>query len=300
MSTASPGLHQTVLGAISSHSPGRQTHRDNSNQDSYDQIARSLRKALRDDDVEMEDASGWPANWESEGEGDVEAECGKTGVIQQMSGHVPHLDKTNAREPRAITYLALDTNIFISHLSTVKLLHDAISRRDDCARPSTLPELDNISPSFSSIKELDRQKNRWNESCSSPSGKGTTSSMRIYTRSLNASRHAESSEQSGFARTSTQSLAVAARTAIEWLLKVRQTQRRARQDVASAMVFQKKEEALSYDAIAKADDRILDCCEYFQSQGMQPAAAIRRKVILWTDDKNLSLQLGSIRRKYTT
>lgn len=109
--------------------------------------------------------------------------------------------------------------------------------------------------------ELDRQKNRWHESSSLPSVNDASHTASHSTgreqRSLALSRHSTNSQyplSAADQRTSTQSLAVAARAAIEWLLHVRQVQRRQQQqgqkDTARVMIFQKKEEVFNHGVVS--------------------------------------------------
>lgn len=88
-----------------------------STSDSYEEIAQNLRR-LRDDDVEMEDASDWPASWN---EDDQETQAGK--VVDGTAWNTQEQPSRTAKEEENIVYIALDTNIFISHLATVQAMH---------------------------------------------------------------------------------------------------------------------------------------------------------------------------------
>ncbi|KAJ9114304.1 hypothetical protein QFC22_005756 [Naganishia vaughanmartiniae] len=304
MSTASSSYGNTFPDTLFSPNLfGSTTSKQNQStlfdQDSYDQVAQSLRKELREEDVEMEDASGWPLSWESEVEADLRDAQGKSDHLQQSDDDVQYLGTRKATQQRPVFYLALDTNIFVSHLNIVRSLYDALSKQTQ-SRESALLEVKLLVPN-TVVHELDRQKNRWNESSSSPFVTGaphtTSHPIERQRRSLALSRHANSAQHSASVldqRTSTQSLAVAARAAIEWLLQVRQVQRREQQAgqkvAARVMIFQKKGEVFDRGIIVKADDRILDCCEYYQNQCAKTDNASKNKVVLWTDDKNLSLQ----------
>ncbi|KAJ9096416.1 hypothetical protein QFC21_005238 [Naganishia friedmannii] len=299
MSTASPAygnaLVDTLLSSNLFLSSNKHNHSTLFNQDNYDQVAQSLRKELREEDVEMEDASFWPLSWETEGEEGLRDAYGKSDLAHQPDDELRYLGSRKARVQRPVVYLALDTNIFISHLNIVRSLHDTLLKQDQ-APELTLPEIRLLVPN-TVIRELDRQKNRWHEPSSSSFAKSAPPPTGREQRSLALSRHSNNAQHPASIpdqRTSTQSLAVAARAATEWLLQVRQVQRREQQqgqrDTARVMIFQKKDEVFEHGVIAKADDRILDCCEYYQTKSVHADKATKTKVVLWTDDKNLSLQ----------
>jgi hypothetical protein len=93
---------------------------------SYAEIAQNLRK-LRDDDVEMEDASDWPASWD---ENHLEPQDGKE--VADATTDMRCIQRRPAQlsseeEHPYIVYIALDTNIFISHLGTVRAIHQRLS-----------------------------------------------------------------------------------------------------------------------------------------------------------------------------
>lgn len=92
---------------------------------SYEEIAQNLRK-LRDEDVEMEDASDWPASWNEDG---LEPQDGKevADTETHVGGTRRHTIQPASKEERHIVYIALDTNIFISHLGTVQAIHKRLS-----------------------------------------------------------------------------------------------------------------------------------------------------------------------------
>lgn len=152
--------------------------------------------------------------------------------------------------------------------------------------------------------ELDKQKT----ARSAPAAVPQASSH----RSLQASQHSNTPISKGAAHLlHSSTLPAAARAAIEWLLRIRQAQRRGGHSQASRelWIFQKKGELLDNDVIvsqfvpptivcgltwtafqlSKADDRILDCCEYFKND--VHVFGKKHNVILWTDDKNLALQV---------
>jgi hypothetical protein len=96
----------------------------------YDRVAQDLRTALRDDDVEMEDASDWPASWENSDD-EQESRVQEDGTVKQnplSENHSGPLTIAGEEEPRLL-YIALDTNIFISHLKTVQAIHHQLSQQ---------------------------------------------------------------------------------------------------------------------------------------------------------------------------
>lgn len=133
MSTASSaygnGASNTSFSQVPFLFANKQNQPALSDQDSYDQVAQSLRKELREEDVEMEDASGWPSSWESEGEADLRDAQAELINSQQQTVDNEHHGSRKAEEHRPVVYLALDTNVFISHLNIVKSLHDTLSKQ---------------------------------------------------------------------------------------------------------------------------------------------------------------------------
>lgn len=304
----------------------------------YDRIAQDLRTALRDDDVEMEDASDWPTSWENSDD-EQESQSGEELNLAQSSAsrlEPPSLPLSKDGETRLL-YIALDTNIFISHLKTVQAIHEQLSQdsvRDQkqTASKSSQGRIKLLVPNvvihgkqhgFPNISyliipvlrtELDKQKNL--RDMSSSVHPPQAASNGAVARSLHDSQHAKPSTINGSNKTSPHTLAASARSAIEWLLRIRQAQRRGGPDRALAQlcVFQKKSEVMKDDIIvglsflftlswnqtskyfvtllklSKADDRILDCCEFYQNDIRDFAGT--NDVILWTDDKNLSLQVS--------
>jgi hypothetical protein len=97
--------------------------------------------------------------------------------------------------------------------------------------------------------ELDKQKNLRNTQSKTPAVQNELDGTA--NRSLHDSQHAEPSSSNSSNRTSPQALAAAARSAIEWLLQIRQAQRRGGSDQAMAQlwVFQKKGEVVNNDII---------------------------------------------------
>jgi hypothetical protein len=113
-------------GPSSGSSPQIQPHDSRQNglgpSDSYEEIAQNLRM-LRDDDVEMEDASDWPASWDEDDQ--------ETQAVQVVDGPAWNTQEQPSRTPKEeenIVYIALDTNIFISHLATVQAIHKQLSQ----------------------------------------------------------------------------------------------------------------------------------------------------------------------------
>ncbi|KAJ9110977.1 hypothetical protein QFC20_002744 [Naganishia adeliensis] len=201
---------------------------------SYEEIAQNLRK-LRDEDVEMEDATDWPASWNEDG---LEPQDGKevADTETHVGGTRRHTVQPASKEERHIVYIALDTNIFISHLGTVQAIHKRLSeiyrnRGNGTEAVTTRLLVPNVV-----IHELDKQKNIWSE----PPSAMQSSSV----RTLQASKHAKTSQGSGHPGRASPTLAAAARAAIEWLLKIRQAQRCGGTDqtLSELCVFQKKGE----------------------------------------------------------
>jgi hypothetical protein len=94
----------------------------------FDRIAQDLRTALRDDDVEMEDASDWPTSWENSDD-EQESRAREDGTFKQnpLSGNHSGPLTNSGQEESRLLYIALDTNIFISHLKTVQAIHHLLS-----------------------------------------------------------------------------------------------------------------------------------------------------------------------------
>ncbi|KIR25754.1 hypothetical protein I309_05450 [Cryptococcus deuterogattii LA55] len=144
-----------------------------------------------------------------------------------------------APETRKIHYLALDTNILISYLNTVRTLHTLLSASVD--RLGLL-----ILIPIKVIQEIDDLK---------------------HSRKL---PYPDSPVHIGHL----------ARLANTWLLE---TYRIRREGGLSAVRCQSLKERYDRSIIGeKGDDDILDCCMYFDQHGA--------RVVLWTNDKNLSLK----------
>lgn len=111
---------------IQQHDSRRDDLRDSK---SYEDIAQSLRRVLRDDDVEMEDASDWPASWNEDDQETQEETVGDAATGAQGNQSRP-LQNSSLEEDQRVIYIALDTNIFISHLETVQAIHKQLSQPD--------------------------------------------------------------------------------------------------------------------------------------------------------------------------
>ncbi|OWZ62830.1 hypothetical protein AYX15_05081 [Cryptococcus neoformans] len=142
-------------------------------------------------------------------------------------------------ETRQMHYLALDTNILINYLNTVRTLHTLLSASVD--RLGLL-----ILIPIKVIQEIDGLKH----SQKLPYPDSPVDIGRL------------------------------ARLANAWLLE---THRIRREGGLSAVRCQSLKERYDHSMIGgKGDDDILDCCMYFDQHGA--------RVVLWTNDKNLSLK----------
>lgn len=94
----------------------------------YERIAQDLRSALRNDDVEMEDTSDWPASW-AESDDEQASRSGAGTPLAQSStwGLGAQSFAPSENEQSRTLYIALDTNILISHLKTVQDIHEQLS-----------------------------------------------------------------------------------------------------------------------------------------------------------------------------
>lgn len=159
----------------------------------------------------------------------------------------------------SIRYLVIDTNVLIDHLTTVKRIHDAVLdlRLDlrllipcvvingELALEHLRCEADN--------PELDRLKN------APPSTTGDQRSAQDGTDIRNAARQATA-----------------------WLLSMH---RQGKELPGTAAVrIQRWADSLDR-SLRKADDRILDCCLYFQDRC--------GGITLWTQDRNLALLVST-------
>lgn len=94
----------------------------------YERIAQDLRSALRDDDVEMEDTSDWPASWGESDDGQASRSGEGTPFAQSSTLGLGAQSFVSSENLKSRTlYIALDTNIFISHLKTVQAIHERLS-----------------------------------------------------------------------------------------------------------------------------------------------------------------------------
>lgn len=117
--------------------------------------------------------------------------------------------------------------------------------------------------------ELDKQKNLRNTDVQAPGKQNGPEG--VTNRSLHDSQHAKASSINGSNGISPHALAAAARSAIEWLLQIRQAQRRGGSDhaIADLWVFQKKGEVVNDDII------VSHCCFLPVSNGSPiPAFAV--------------------------
>ncbi|KAK8864320.1 hypothetical protein IAR55_001567 [Kwoniella newhampshirensis] len=136
-------------------------------------------------------------------------------------------------------YLAVDTNIFISHFNLFRTIHALLFGLKQSPLLLLIPS--------TVIYELDHLK----ASTDRPEPDSPITVGRLV------------------------------RTATSWLLEVERTRREKKKGVLRCQSLRER-----YDPTIKergsADDRILDCCLHFQETGGD--------VVLWTDDKNLSVK----------
>ncbi|WWD17381.1 hypothetical protein CI109_101822 [Kwoniella shandongensis] len=158
-------------------------------------------------------------------------------VVREMEEEMVWEPEVLPAQP--LRFLAVDTNIFISHLNLFRTIHALLLGLDPSPLILLIPS--------TVIYELDHLK----DSSDKPELDSPISVGRLV------------------------------RTATSWLLDVEKTRRESKKGALRCQSLKER-----YDPTVRehgsADDQILDCCLHFEETG--------GKVVLWTNDKNLSVK----------